>query len=86
MARTIPWGTSIGFIAVRDVAEGLKVGTREPAMGLRGIPECEMISGVLSHDVETHRILETRMVALCPTGIRAFILPQSLAICNSGLR
>ena len=32
-----------GFIAVRDQAEGLRVGTREPAMGLRGIPECEMI-------------------------------------------
>ncbi|MEX2312271.1 MAG: 3-sulfinopropanoyl-CoA desulfinase [Rhodospirillales bacterium] len=32
-----------GFIAVRDVAEGLIVGTREPTMGLRGIPECEMI-------------------------------------------
>ncbi len=32
-----------GFIAVRDEAEGLRVGTREPAMGLRGIPECEMI-------------------------------------------
>ena len=28
-----------GFIAVRDEAEGLIVGTREPAMGLRGIPE-----------------------------------------------
>tara|TARA_R110000787_G_scaffold226512_3_gene334339 strand:+ start:98367 stop:99584 length:1218 start_codon:yes stop_codon:yes gene_type:complete len=32
-----------GFIAIRDQAEGLRVGTREPAMGLRGIPECEMI-------------------------------------------
>ncbi|MDA0997789.1 MAG: acyl-CoA dehydrogenase, partial [Proteobacteria bacterium] len=32
-----------GFIAVRGEAEGLIVGTREPAMGLRGIPECEMI-------------------------------------------
>ena len=32
-----------GFIAVRDQAEGLRVGTREPAMGLRGIPECEML-------------------------------------------
>lgn len=32
-----------GFIAVRGESEGLIVGTREPAMGLRGIPECEMI-------------------------------------------
>jgi len=32
-----------GFIAVRGEAEGLKVGTREPAMGLRGIPETEII-------------------------------------------
>ncbi len=32
-----------GFIAVRDESKGLKVGTREPAMGLRGIPECKMI-------------------------------------------
>jgi alkylation response protein AidB-like acyl-CoA dehydrogenase len=27
-----------GFIAVRDQAEGLTIGRREPAMGLRGIP------------------------------------------------
>lgn len=32
-----------GFIAVRGEASGLVVGKREPAMGLRGIPECEMI-------------------------------------------
>ena len=32
-----------GFIAVRGEAEGLKIGTREPAMGLRGIPETEVI-------------------------------------------
>jgi alkylation response protein AidB-like acyl-CoA dehydrogenase len=28
-----------GFIAVRDECEGLRIGQREPAMGLRGIPE-----------------------------------------------
>ena len=32
-----------GFIAVRGQDEGLKVGAREPAMGLRGIPETEII-------------------------------------------
>lgn len=45
-ARVIEDGNDIGiggFIAVRGEAEGLRVGTREPAMGLRGIPECEMI-------------------------------------------
>jgi alkylation response protein AidB-like acyl-CoA dehydrogenase len=32
-----------GFIAVRGEDEGLKIGKREPAMGLRGIPETEVI-------------------------------------------
>jgi len=32
-----------GFIAVRDQTPGLKIGRREPAMGLRGIPETEII-------------------------------------------
>jgi alkylation response protein AidB-like acyl-CoA dehydrogenase len=32
-----------GFIAVRDETEGLRIGKREPAMGLRGIPEAEVI-------------------------------------------
>lgn len=32
-----------GFIAIRDKTEGLKIGRREPAMGLRGIPETELI-------------------------------------------
>ena len=32
-----------GFIAVRGESEGLRVGTREPAMGLRGIPETEIL-------------------------------------------
>jgi 3-sulfinopropanoyl-CoA desulfinase len=32
-----------GFIAIRDETPGLKIGKREPAMGLRGIPEAEII-------------------------------------------
>ncbi|HEY6431060.1 MAG TPA: 3-sulfinopropanoyl-CoA desulfinase [Acetobacteraceae bacterium] len=32
-----------GFIAVRDAAPGLLIGKREPTMGLRGIPETEII-------------------------------------------
>jgi 3-sulfinopropanoyl-CoA desulfinase len=39
-----------GFIAVRDEDAGLKIGTREPAMGLRGIPETE----VIFEDLEVH--------------------------------
>lgn len=31
-----------GFIAMRDETKGLKIGKREPAMGLRGIPEAEI--------------------------------------------
>ena len=32
-----------GFVAVRGEAQGLVVGAREPAMGLRGIPETEIL-------------------------------------------
>jgi len=32
-----------GFIAIRDQTAGLRIGAREPAMGLRGIPEAEII-------------------------------------------
>ena len=32
-----------GFLAVRGESKGLSVGNREPAMGLRGIPEAEII-------------------------------------------
>ncbi len=45
-ARVIEDGNDMGiagFIAVRGEAEGLKIGRREPAMGLRGIPETEII-------------------------------------------
>src|SRR5882724_5046780 len=32
-----------GFIAIRDETPGLVIGKREPAMGLRGIPETEIL-------------------------------------------
>ncbi len=32
-----------GFIALRDETRGLKIGKREPTMGLRGIPETEVL-------------------------------------------
>ena len=32
-----------GFLAVRDEAKGLVIGKREPTMGLRGIPETEIL-------------------------------------------
>ncbi len=51
-----------GFIAVRDEAPGLVIGTREPAMGLRGIPETE----VLFEDLE----VPADMALIPPTGIR----------------
>lgn len=31
-----------GFLAVRDETEGLRIGEREPTMGLRGIPEAQV--------------------------------------------
>jgi alkylation response protein AidB-like acyl-CoA dehydrogenase len=32
-----------GFIAIRDETEGLVIGAREPTMGLRGIPETQVL-------------------------------------------
>ena len=32
-----------GFIALRDETKGLRIGAREPAMGLRGIPETQVV-------------------------------------------
>ncbi|WNK00580.1 3-sulfinopropanoyl-CoA desulfinase [Thalassospiraceae bacterium LMO-JJ14] len=64
-ARVIEDGTDMGiggFIAVRDEAEGLRVGTREPAMGLRGIPECEMIFEDL--------VIPESMALIPPEGIK----------------
>jgi alkylation response protein AidB-like acyl-CoA dehydrogenase len=51
-----------GFIAVRDEARGLAIGQREPAMGLRGIPETE----VLFQDLEVPEV----MVLPSPGGFR----------------
>ncbi|MDX1486710.1 MAG: 3-sulfinopropanoyl-CoA desulfinase [Acidiferrobacterales bacterium] len=51
-----------GFIAVRDQAEGLVIGAREPAMGLRGIPETE----ILFEDLE----VAEDMMLVPPEGIR----------------
>ncbi len=51
-----------GLIAVRDQAPGLKIGRREPTMGLRGIPETE----VLFEDLE----LPVDSLLLPPEGLR----------------
>ncbi len=51
-----------GFIAVRDEAEGLVIANREPSMGLRGIPECE----VLFNDLE----VPASMAVIPPEGIK----------------
>ena len=64
-ARVIEDGEDMGiggYIAVRDVSEGLIVGTREPAMGLRGIPECEMIFEDL--------VVSEDMAVIPPEGIK----------------
>ncbi len=44
-----------GFIAIRDEDQGLEVGLREPTMGLRGIPETEIIFNDLV--IEEARVL-----------------------------
>nr|MCH9671326.1 acyl-CoA dehydrogenase family protein [Gammaproteobacteria bacterium] len=51
-----------GFLAVRDVDKGLRIGQREPAMGLRGIPEAE----VLFEDLEVSK----DMMIVPPEGLR----------------
>ena len=51
-----------GFLAIRDVTEGLSFGMREPTLGLRGIPEME----VLFEDME----VGPEMVVLPPSGFR----------------
>ncbi|MBX3596526.1 MAG: acyl-CoA dehydrogenase family protein [Rhizobiaceae bacterium] len=63
-ARLIEDGTPrgiAGFIAQRDKTPGLIVGKREPAMGLRGIPETEMIF----EDME----ISEDMIVVPPEGI-----------------
>jgi alkylation response protein AidB-like acyl-CoA dehydrogenase len=51
-----------GFLAIRDHTKGLVIGKREPTMGLRGIPETE----VLFQDME----IGDDMVVLPPSGFR----------------
>ncbi len=51
-----------GFIAIRDETKGLVIGEREPTMGLRGIPETE----VIFDDME----VGADMVLLPPSGFR----------------
>ncbi len=51
-----------GFIAVRDETPGLVIGKREPAMGVRGIPETE----VLFQDME----VDKSMIVVPPEGTR----------------
>ena len=51
-----------GFIAIRDETAGLRIGRREPAMGLRGIPETEV-------HFEDMEIAPDRMV-IPPRGLR----------------
>lgn len=51
-----------GFLADKDKASGLKIGTREPTMGLRGIPETE----VIFEDLE----IPASMALLPPSGFK----------------
>ncbi len=51
-----------GFLAVRDETPGLRIGTREPAMGLRGIPETE----ILFEDME----VPASALVMPPRGLR----------------
>jgi len=51
-----------GFLAIRGETPGLRFGTREPTMGLRGIPEME----VIFEDME----VAADMVVLPPSGFR----------------
>ncbi|HCU90615.1 MAG TPA: acyl-CoA dehydrogenase [Gammaproteobacteria bacterium] len=51
-----------GFIAIRDEDPGLEVGEREPTMGLRGIPETEIIFNDL--------VIDKSRVLLPPSGFR----------------
>ncbi len=51
-----------GFLAIRDETPGLRFGRREPTMGLRGIPEME----VILEDME----VGPEMVVMPPSGLR----------------
>jgi alkylation response protein AidB-like acyl-CoA dehydrogenase len=64
-ARVIENGQDMGiggFIAVRGQTEGLRIGRREPAMGLRGIPETEIIMEDM--------IIDENMVIIPPEGLK----------------
>jgi len=64
-ARVMKDGENLGiggFIAVRGETKGLTIGRREPAMGLRGIPETE----VIFEDME----VDEDMVVIPPEGLR----------------
>jgi alkylation response protein AidB-like acyl-CoA dehydrogenase len=64
-ARLFEGGVSqgiVGFIALRDQTPGLVIGAREPAMGVRGIPETE----VLFEDME----IPEDMIVIPPEGIK----------------
>ena len=51
-----------GFLAVRDETPGLSIGNREPTMGLRGIPEAE----VVMQDME----VDASMMVQPPRGLK----------------
>ncbi|MEH6525163.1 MAG: 3-sulfinopropanoyl-CoA desulfinase [Sneathiella sp.] len=64
-ARVMENGVSqgiAGFLAVRDETKGLIIGKREPAMGLRGIPETEVIFENMEIDEE--------MAVIPPEGLK----------------
>jgi 3-sulfinopropanoyl-CoA desulfinase len=51
-----------GFIAIRGETKGLRIGKREPAMGLRGIPEAEILFEDMAVDADA--------LVLPPRGLR----------------
>ncbi len=64
-ARVVENGETVGiggFIAVRDESAGLEIGRREPAMGLRGLPETEIIFKDMA--------VPATMVLMPPAGFR----------------
>ncbi|MES0811748.1 3-sulfinopropanoyl-CoA desulfinase [Roseibium sp. SCPC15] len=64
-ARVMENGVSqgiAGFIVVRGDADGLTIGRREPAMGLRGIPETEVIFDNL--------VVPDDMILVPPEGVK----------------
>ena len=64
-ARVVEDGKDLGiggFITVRGEAEGLTVESREPTMGLRGIPECRLVFNDL--------VVPASMALIPPEGIK----------------